>query len=179
MKKHHTNTDPDGLNIREKLFCHLYLANKENGAQAARDAGYNGDVGTRAANLLSKPHIAAVIRRERARLVAKAELKAERVIEELMRIAFFRPSRLFRTDADGKCALIPMNELDEDTAAAISGVERRKGVLRLRFANKIQALDLLGRYLKLWEGEGKGSTNRLKELIDAMRTGPIENETIH
>lgn len=177
MKRtHHMNTDRDGLNIREKLFCYLYLANQENGSQAAREAGYRGDVGKRSTILLSRPHVAAVISRERNRLVAKAQLNAERVLDELMRIAFFDCRRLFRSDN----SLIPLAQLDKDTAAVISGADFRKGTLRLRFADNLRALDLLGRYLKMWDGAGDSSSDRLREVLNAFRSGPVadKKETI-
>ena len=172
MKKNIRNVDRDGLTLREALFCRAYIINKGIGTAAARDASYRGDLRKRASELLATPRIAAVIQRESARLVAKAEIKAERVLAEVARIAFFDCRRLFKLDN----TLVPLNQLDEDTAAVIAGAELRKGTLRLRFANKLQALDLLGRYLKLWEGKGDSSGDRLREVIEAFREGPVEKE---
>lgn len=168
------NRDKDGLNLRESLFCRLYIINRGNGRQAAEGAGYHGDCNKRACQLLSNDRVAAVIRREGARLVAKAELKAERVIEELTRIAFFDVRRLFRADN----SLIPMTELDEVTASGIAGIVVRKGGLRLRFHSKIHAIDLLGQFLKLWDGRGDAGSDRLNEVMEAFRKGPVGKETI-
>jgi len=173
-QKQHRNHDQDGLSIREKLFCYLYLSNRGNGAQAAAESGYSGDHKNRATDLLAKPQVRAVIDRERARLMRKAEINAERVLRELARIAFFDVRRLFRANG----SLTPLSELSEDDAAAISGVDVRKGVLKLRFANKLQALDLLGRWLKMWEGQGAPHNDRLNDLIEALRAGPVETKKI-
>jgi hypothetical protein len=159
--------DSDGLSLRESLFCSLFLIHK-NGAEAASRAGYKGDVANRAYLLLKKPRIKQVIERDRSRLLAKLEVTKERVIAELARVAFFDPRELF--SADG--SLKPTSELDHGTAAVISGIEVRHGTTKLRFTSKINALELLGRYLKLWDGSGNASGDRLKEVIDAMRAGP-------
>ena len=162
--------DKDGLNLREKLFAFAYISNRGNGVEAAREAGYNGDLPHRATDLLAKPQVKAVIDRERARLMRKAEITAERVLCELARVAFFRVSRLFRPDNTP----IPLSQLDDDASAVISSVDFRKGTVKLRFANKLQALDLLGRWLKLWEGEGAQSNDKLAEVIAALRAGPVK-----
>jgi hypothetical protein len=163
----------DGLNLREALFARLYLINRGNGKQAAEQAGYRGDCKNRASQLLAKPKVAAVIQREGAKLVAKLEVKAERVLQEVCRVAFFDCRRLFNADN----TTIPIALLDEDTAAGLAGINFRKGAIRFRFANKLQALDLLGQHLKLWDGAGNLSTNRLHEVLAAFKAGPVDTET--
>jgi phage terminase small subunit len=164
----------NSLSVRERLFAQLYLVHKGNGTKAAREAGYSGDLARRATELLKKASIVAIIERERARLVAKAELKAEQVIEELMCIAFSRINRLYRPNGE----LIPISELDPHDAAAVRYVDFRNGKwVQLRMWDKLQALDLLGQYLKLWDGKGNLAGDRLKEVIEAMRQGP-SSETI-
>ena len=169
-KKKQRSLDKDGLSLREKLFCFAYIAKKGNGLRAAQEAGYSGDFAQRATDLLAKPHVKAVIDRERSRLMRKAEITAERVICELARIAFFRVTSFFKPDN----TLIPLSELDENDAAIISSVDFRKGTLKLRFANKIQALDLLGRWLGLWEAQGAQHNDKLDEVINAFKAGPVK-----
>jgi|HubBroStandDraft_5_1064220.scaffolds.fasta_scaffold42559_3 hypothetical protein len=160
---------PKKMRLRETLFAHLYLISG-NGRQAAREAGYRGDVGRRATELLKREYVREVVDRGRAHLVAKADLKAERVLRELMRIAFFDFRRLFNPDN----SLKQFTELDEETASGISSADFRKGVVRLRFSSKIAALDLLGRYLKLWQGQGNEAADRLKEVIECFKAGACE-----
>ena len=175
MTTKNKSRDQDGLSIREKLFAYLYLSNKGNGAQAAREAGYSGDHKNRATDLLAKPQVKAVIDRERARLMDKAQINAERVLQELARLAFYRFSRAFKPDGTP----ITPSELDDDTAAAVCGFEvRNGGVVKYRWANKLQALDLLGRWLKLWDGSGDSSSDRLRDVIEAFKAGAADKQNI-
>lgn len=46
-----------------------------------------------------------------------------------------------------------------------------------RFASKVQALQLLGEYLKLWEGAGNNrDRDRLHELVEAMQAPFYANQ---
>jgi phage terminase small subunit len=162
--------DKDDLTLRESLFVANYLLNKGNGSEAVRSSGYKGDANKRARQLLLRPHVQAVIERERNRLLEKFEVKKERVLRELCRVAFLDVRALF--NADG--SLTQINELNADSAAAIAGVDYKSGgVIKIRFSSKIAALELLGRWLKLWEGSSDSQKDRLQEVIDAMR-GPVE-----
>jgi phage terminase small subunit len=174
MKKNYQKTaaklDADGLNLREALFARLYLINKGHGGQAAKDAGYQGSHSKRAKQLLDNSRVAAVIQRERARVFDQCHITVDKVLREVARIAFFDPRRLFNPDG----SMIPVSGLDDDTSAVICGVVVRSSGrgTRVRFANKLQALEMLGQYLKLWDGSGNRVGDRLNEVIAAMREGP-------
>jgi phage terminase small subunit len=93
-----------------------------------------------------------------------ARLKAmgattERIILELVRIAFHDKRSIYNKDGSIK----PPSEWDDATAAALSGMDVEElyegrgedrhfiGNLRkVRFAEKTKALELLGKYRKLW-----------------------------
>jgi len=168
--------DADGLSLREALFCSLYIIQKGNGGEAARLAGYKGDCRRRACLLLKVPHVRQVIERERTRLMQKFEVKKERVLAELAYIAFADIREMFTPDGNLK----NFSELSPETAAAISSFEVRHGTTKVRFNSKIHSLDLLGRYLKLWEGAGANVSDRLNEILDAFRAGPVgpKKETV-
>lgn len=168
--------DDDGLTSRERLFCSHYMSNGENGLRAARAAGYAGDAGRRACLLLKLPRIMAVIDRERRCKLTDLDAKIDRVLREVVRIGMFDPRKLF--DLTGK--LLPITRWPDDCAAVISGLEFRNGVLsKLRFASKAQALELLGRFLNLWNGMGasEAQTNRLAELVQALQSPVADGET--
>jgi phage terminase small subunit len=157
--------DADGLNSRERIFCHAYMSNGENGVRAAKTAGYAGDAGRRACLLLKQPRIKAVIERERTKTLTELDVRKEKVLRELARIAFFDPRRLFQRDG----SLLPIQLWPPDAAAVISGLEFRGGALsRLRFCVKSQALELLGKFLKLWDGQAVQG-DRLDEIVQALR----------
>ncbi len=168
--------DKDGLLLREALFCRQYLICKGNVDQAAREAGYvSENAGTR---LMEREDVRRVIDRERARVFDRLDISVDRVLNEVARIAFFDPRRCFRLDENGVSVMIPLCELDDDTAAVISGVGVRPNgrTTRIRFANKLQALGMLGQHLRLWDGAGNGMVDRLSEVIAAFQEGPVKKE---
>lgn len=109
---------------RRKLFIEAYLSNGENGTQAAITAGFSPKgAGVTAYRLLNEPQILAEIANRRGVVIAEAQkttfLTVERVQQELARIAFSDPRKLFRPDG----TLIPIHELDPDVAATIASME--------------------------------------------------------
>lgn len=89
----------------------------------------------------------------------KSDISPKRILEELARLAFLDPRKLF--DEQGN--LIPIHKLDEESAAAIAGLdhdeiysgrgEDRASIGRtakIKFIQKTQALELLGKYHKLF-----------------------------
>jgi phage terminase small subunit len=158
--------DADGLTPREALFCAHYIANKGNGKQASKLAGYGGDLTVRASQLLARPQVAAVIERSRTEILDELAANAKRVLLELVRIAFLDPRKLFKPDG----SLIPISELDLQTAAALGGLDFKDGALtKVRFCSKNSALQLLGLWLKMWDGAGNFGKDRLHEIIEALR----------
>ena len=162
--------DEDGLTLRESLFVRYYLANGGNGSDAATKAGYKrGSVsGT---ELLKKPQIVAVIKRERRKILSELDATSEKVLRNLVYLAFADPRKLFSPDGN----IRPISTLDAATAAAIASFDFRRtlkkgAVSRLRFWSKPNALQLLGEYLNMWKGAGNHEDeDRLDEVIDAIR----------
>jgi hypothetical protein len=118
------------------------------------------------------------IRKYRSDLIQKqleaADVTTERTLMEIARIAYWDPRKMFDENGD----LIPITELDYDTAAAIAGLEverRTEGrgdarevyhVLKIKIASKVAALDLLTR-LDL-EAQRKGASG-------PMQAAPVFN----
>ena len=138
-----------GLRRKRKAFAVEYLKDF-NATQAAIRAGYSAN-GAEATGyqLLRNPQIAAVIddlchAAEAATLITK-----ERILREYARLAFFDPSQLY--DDGGN--LKPINALDKDTAAALTGMDietlaRGDEIIRIRkyrFDSKKGALDSLAK----------------------------------
>jgi phage terminase small subunit len=133
-KKHKKPAEPriwtsgrvDGLLPKQTVFVTEYLLSG-NATQSAIAAGYSPKTAYRMGyENLRKPQIASVLaqkqieiaKRQDERLEAM-ELTEARVTRETARIAFFDPRKLF--DAQGNPKAI--TELDDDTAAAISGLD--------------------------------------------------------
>lgn len=106
-----------------------------------------------------------------------AVVSSARVLQEIARIALFDPRRLFFDDGTPK----PITSLDDDTAAALAGLdvteefegsgEDRKFVgytKKYKIADKNTALEKLAKHLGLYEKDNTQKTNPLAELIRAV-----------
>jgi phage terminase small subunit len=147
------------LTPKQQRFVEEYLVDL-NATQAAIRAGYK-EKSARSIGQenLTKPDISAAIVAKRKELSQQVNITTERVLLEYGRIAFFDPRRLF--DRTGRP--LPITELDDDTAAAIAGLdvlEEYDGtgsdrkltglVKKWKIANKLGALDKLGEHLGLF-----------------------------
>ncbi|WP_310731021.1 terminase small subunit, partial [Burkholderia multivorans] len=107
------------LSAKHQRFVDEYLIDL-NATKAAERAGYSkrtaGQIGF---ELLKKPEIAEAISEAMKAREQRTGITQDRVLRELARIAFFDPRKLF--DADGRP--LPISELDDDTAAAIAGLD--------------------------------------------------------
>lgn len=147
--------DPSKLNDRQRQFVREYLIDF-NATQAAIRAGYSPKAATAVASrLLTNANVSAAIEEGRQRLAEKTDITAERVLAELAKIAFLDVRKAF--NADG--SLKPIDELDDNTAAAIAGLEVAAinedgatigSLKKIKLADKISALEKLGRNLNLF-----------------------------
>ena len=75
---------------------------------------------------------------------------ADKLVQELMRIAWYDPGKLFYEDG----TRIPVHLLDEDTRRAVASVEDEiedgKRTQYVKMCDKKGAGELLGKYLKMW-----------------------------
>lgn len=157
------------LNDKRRRFVAEYLVDL-NGTQAAIRAGYaSRRADSQAYRMLHDPDVAAAVAEAQAARAAKVELKAERVLLEVARLALADPRKLF--DAAG--APKDIASLDDDTAAAIVGLDvtelfEGRGearskiglVKKYKLANKSSALELACKHLGLLkdrQDDGKGN----------------------
>lgn len=136
---------------------------------------------TEAGKLLGKPEIQAALQAASARLVEKMELTSERTLREIARLAYFDPRKLL--DSQGRPK--PLHELDDDTAAAIAGLEVQQielgsgenalpaVVKKYKLADKKGALDMAMRHLGEYEKHNKQLTDPLKALLDGMQRSTL------
>jgi phage terminase small subunit len=131
-----------------------------NGGRNPGNAGRQPGGIQMAKGLSDRQRIRREIAEKHARRIEELEISADRVLQDLAKIAFFDPGKLFNDDG----CLIDITELDDETAAAIARFEvfelfdGSKGdqkhvtglVKKITLADKLEALELLGKYLKLW-----------------------------
>jgi phage terminase small subunit len=149
---------------RQKRFVDEYLRDA-NGTRAAIRAGY-AEVSARhhAHNLLRRPEIAAAIAEAEAARAERLRVSADRVLEELARVAFADLTRLVEWGPEGATVKAWGSVPGDETAAVAEVVVGPAGV-RLRLHDKLRALDALCRHLGLYRRPGPG-----------MTTPPVEAE---
>ena len=156
------------LTERRKRFI-LSYCNTLSATKAAKEAGYSHrTAGVIGHELLKIPEIRVEIDTILAEQKKKLEISPNKVLQELAKIAYQDVRKLFRTEIDettGKKVrvLTPIEELDDNAAAAISGVEveklyqhfakggaeERGTVTKVRTRDSVAALTVLARHLKL------------------------------
>ena len=104
---------------KQAAFVQQYLIDK-NATQAAIRAGYSAKTASSAGErLLRNVEVCAAVEREMSDLAGRLGITAERVLRERSRLAFFDPRKLFNKDGSP----IPLQDLDDDTAAAVAGMD--------------------------------------------------------
>lgn len=162
---------------KQKLFCEEYLIDL-NATQAAIRAGYSPDTAKAiGCENLTKPDIRTRIDRAMAERSKRTGVNADRVIQELAKIAFVNATEVI----DPKTATVKEDALPEDTAAIQSvkvktfgedGLERE-----IKMADKLRALEMLGRHLGMFKDKLELSggldteKTKLDDLLQQMRGG--------
>jgi len=143
----------EALPVRQQMFVREYLSNGLKCAQALRAVGYSECSARRHTSRFTKnPTIARIVTRQAGRAMARREITAERVLDEMAKVAFFDPRRIF----DAKGGLLAPGEIGDEEAAAIAGLDVRQTqdgseLKKIRLADKTKSLEMLGRYLRLFQ----------------------------
>lgn len=112
-------TEPPALTDRQRMFVAEYLVDL-NATQAAIRAGYSQKTAAQiGAENLRKPEIEAAIGAAMKAREQRTQITADRVLQELGRLAFSDIRKLYNADGSMK---LP-HELDDDAAAALSGID--------------------------------------------------------
>lgn len=130
-----------------------------------------------ASRLLDNPKVSLRLKELRERLAGLGIASAERVLLEATRIALFDPRNLFFDDGTPK----PIAALDDDTAAALAGLDvmeefdgsgdDRKFVgytKKYKVADKNAALEKLFKHHGLYEFDNRQKMDPLAELLKAV-----------
>lgn len=173
------------LTPKQRRFVAEYLIDL-NATQAAIRAGYSKRAAMKiGSENLQKPDIAREIRRAMDERAARTGVTAERVLQELARIAFFDLRNAFNPDG----TLKPINEMDDETAAAMASLDVTElldgdgmptgRLKRIRFADKIGALTLLARHLGMLndkltlKGDAENPLTLLVKAIQGTSIKPV------
>jgi phage terminase small subunit len=108
--------------------------------------------------------------------LAKLEITADRVLQEIAKLAFFDPRNFFEDDG----SLKRIQDLDEHTRMALAGLEvmdlpEGNGRLKkIRLADKGQNLERLGKHLKLFTDKTEHSGRMTLEQLVCAANYPKE-----
>jgi phage terminase small subunit len=155
-------TENQALTPGELAFVHYYIGIcRFNAVDAMRRCIDQGDVETRDMNQasplayanMSKPHVLRAIQQAMDVRAKKLELSSERILEEIMKVAFLDPLDVLDENGNIK----NLADIPEDARKAIAAFDfenskwsNRKSV---KFIDKLAALQLLGRHLKLFKDQ--------------------------
>jgi phage terminase small subunit len=174
------------LTPKQQRFVQEYLVDL-NGKQAAIRAGYSpATAENQASRLLSKDKVAAAVAEAKKTVAERLGITAERVLTEYARLAFLDIRKAF--DIDGN--LKPIHELDDATAAAITGLEvevkRLLGGSDDEFepqphggALKRQHADLSTRLHKIKLADKKGALDSLAKHLGLLSDAQQNNLTLN
>jgi len=168
---------------RRALFVEAYLSNNGNATQAYKAAGFTAKnsavAGVEGGKLLKDPWVAAEIARRRELIQRAAEvttgLTLERTLREVARLAYSDPRKFYKADG----SLIPVLELDEDTAATVASVEvdeiNADGAVigrtkKLKVWDKNSALEKAMKYHGLYEKDNRQKADPVLALLAAIET---------
>lgn len=156
---------------KQERFCQEYMIDL-NATKAAIRAGYSPKTAReQAARLLSKVNIQGRIEQLQAEQSRRTGISADRVLRELAKVAFANAGDIIDADATLK------EDASPDDLAAVQSVRVKvfgqDGVEReIKLADKLKALDLLGRHIGLFSGSANGAealshAARLLEDVDS------------
>lgn len=142
------------LTAKQKRFIDEYLIDL-NATQAAIRAGYSvASAGSIGSENLKKPEIASRVRAREAERSKRVGINADRVLDELGKLAFVNPTDLIDPETgDIKADIAP------EDAAAIASVKTRKIATaegtgtekEIRLTDKLKALELCGKHLGMFK----------------------------
>ena len=103
----------------------------------------------------------------------------KKVVEELAAIGFARATNFLRV-SEGELIVCDTDTLSKVDRAAIASIERSSNGIKLKFYDKMKALELLGKYMGMFEGKDDGEENRnnLLEAILAATQEEVETDDI-
>jgi phage terminase small subunit len=155
---------------RQIIFVREY-AKDFNGTRAAIAAGCpKRSAHVTASRWLKLAKVQEDIQRGINRVSAKLEISADRVLGELAKLAFSNMADYVEVSADGT-ARVDLSGLTRDQMAAIEQLETREYIenekfeddaqagrevrkIKFKLSNKREALELLGKHLRLFQEEG-------------------------
>ncbi len=105
----------------------------------------------------------------------QTQITSKRILQELAAIAFAKTTDLIAVQ-DGGLVVADTGVLSEEQSCAVASVEKTAGGLKVKFYDKLKALELLGKAVGLFDGGAEQyEDNGLLEAILEATGSPMEN----
>lgn len=98
-------------------------------------------------------------------------ITSRQVLREIAAIAMARATDLVAVE-DGQLVVRPTDQLSDSQAAAICSIEKSSGCLKVKFYDKLKALELLGKHLALFENkmpDADPENDLLQTILDSTK----------
>ena len=145
------------LTPKQACFVEEYLTDL-NATQAAIRAGYSPKMAGRIGfQLLEKSGIQAAIQAAQRERSARTGVTADRVVQEIARVAFASLSDVMTWGPSG-AQVRPDNEITPEAVAAIAEITETNFGVKVKLHNKVAALEQLAKHVGLYGGKQDGET---------------------
>lgn len=142
-------SDFDGLNMEEQLFVRSYIVDRDPVAALRRLGHRTADRATlkaRAQRYMRKPEVETAIERLAQRMMAKLEVTAEKVNQNLAAVAFFDPREIMQFDQFGM-QILNSRFWNEQQARSIQSIKQGQHGVEIKFYDRMRATEILGKQL--------------------------------
>ena len=109
--------------------------------------------------------------------ITRSKISPDRIIRELKAIGFAKATD-YLCIRDNELLLKPSDSLSRADQAAIASVERTSNGIRLKFYDKMKALELLGKAAGMFDGNPEVEENNLLEAILQATGGEMDTDDI-
>ena len=166
------------LTTKQIAFCEQYIID-HSATRAAKDAGYSANsAGMQGWRLLQMPSIKEKIDELNAARAKRLEISADRVLDELAKIAFVDPTAIFDVDENGNMTFDgKLSDLPPDERACIASVSQNTtkegGSITIKLHDKLAALEKIGKHLKLFTDvqENKHTFTQMGQVLVGVPDG--------
>jgi phage terminase small subunit len=171
------------LTPKQARFVAEYLIDL-NATQAAKRAGYSEKTANKqATQLLGKTSIAEAIATAQDKRAGRTEITQDRVLSELAKLGFYDIRNAVRWGGapkdlgDGEMVypveMVPSEDMDDSTAAAITEVSLTAQGVKIKMADKLAALEKMGKHLGMFNGAGSDESETPSININLTTSAPV------
>lgn len=169
-----------GITEKQKRFVEEYLIDL-NATQAAIRAGYSPKTAQeQGSQNLSK--LMVPIAKAKAERSRRTGISQDRVIQELARIAFVNAADVINTDDASVVANAARDDLACIQMVKVKQMSGDKGDMterEVKLADKLKALELLGKHLGLFEQQTDTGGAAIADFLKAMRPTQADLEALY